>query len=392
MGYTFAREFITKEVVESSDSQTKTIELPKSGIVNKLLLKLKATNGTTSNTDNRLYTCISKVEVLGDSSEVITSLTGAELHRLTWRYTKKFPACNYDESGSATQTETFVIPFGRYDGDLKYGLNLAKYNRTDLRITYNLGTNTAVSATTAYATGTFTHSVIAYRASADKGIQVVGFVKSHEVETWTTVSSGDYRTELPIGNRYKEIMVYAREAGVADATDITDVKLEVNSGEAILFSSRWTDLMDDNSDSLGIECESQGIIYAANDADRYTMTGDIKQISISLYSSQSAAVDIIVIPSIDTIAGDKFTTDINYTDISSAGAYGLSAYTSSAKYFFKATGTTIGNCVFIPFDLAGNEELALDSSKYAKVEVVSTQGGAGATAAVVVEEYKMYIR
>ena len=224
------RELIVDASTQTSDSQTYEKDLPQTGVLTGLNIIFKATNGATSNKDSPIEAVVSKIEVIGNGSEVIYSATGRETIALAWSLMGHKPYGIYDETGSAVQVQSYPIFFGRTFEDKSYGLDLSRWDNVKLKITYNLGAVNSVGAT-GFVSGSASITVVGYRYPAKDGVVPSGYLKTSEIKSFTTAASGDVEVDMPIMHKYRYIMVYCREDGVADGTDITTVKLSLNNDE-----------------------------------------------------------------------------------------------------------------------------------------------------------------
>lgn len=380
----FNHEYIVEEQQQTSDAQTWEKTLPRTGVLSALEIRVSATNGATSNKDSPIFECVKKIEVIGNGSEVIYSTTGKENIVLNWLKTGRRLPENISEAPNDVQYNTYRILFGRYIGDEQCGLDLSKWRDVTLKITYDLE---AVNSTgsTGFVSGSCKISVIAWRAPANMGLSPVGYVKVSEVKTFTSADSGVEEIELPLAHKYIGIGVYAREAGVADGTDITKLELDLNNGERILFTSEWLHLQEQNAHMFDVDPEVQGIIYKSDTDTFYTYTGTVKHVDLRPIEDVDLTNDTFQIWNIDTISGDQCTINASQADVT-AGAEDLTAYTTDTAVRWRASGIGVGNFVYIPIDVKRDFSMLLDSKQYGSIKLKLTQGGAGATVGVVLEE------
>ena len=60
--------------VQSSDDATRILDLPKSGALHSLQVRMRCTNGATSGLDVSIYDVVDLIEVVADGSRVLHSL------------------------------------------------------------------------------------------------------------------------------------------------------------------------------------------------------------------------------------------------------------------------------------------------------------------------------
>jgi len=83
----------------------------------------------------RICDFISKIEIIGDGSEVIKSFTGKQCQALTYLDQGILPPDMLRMYAANQQRAYFVINFGRFLKDEDYGLVLQKFNNVELKIT-----------------------------------------------------------------------------------------------------------------------------------------------------------------------------------------------------------------------------------------------------------------
>jgi len=377
-------EYITKEVTQSSDSQTYIKVLPKSGVISTLNIKFEATNGSSGNKDSYIQDVVSKIEVIANGTEVLFSATPREIIRLNWLKRGKYPEGKMTEEPDATQYQHFYIDFGRFEGDEGYGLDLSKYNTVDVRITYNLAAVNAVGAS-GFVSGSAKITIMALRSKPGTGPAVRGLITTKEIKTFTTAASGEEVVELPIGKRYVGLMVYCREDAVADGTDITRVKVDMDKGTRIYCDLDWDHLKAWNTDMFKVDPTVHMVAYKS-DADTIdTEVGEVKGYNIKVLTDVDLTNDTFTVINVDTISGDRLTVNMSTVDVTS-GAEDITANTTDDELYVTVHGNGVGNAVYVPFALKEDLSDALDSSRYSEIDVVLTQGGAGGTCGVVLQE------
>jgi len=384
----FNREYILKEKTLPSDAQTYIQELPESGVISRLDVKFAATNGATSNRGNTIQQVVSKIEIIANGSEVLYSATGQEIVRLAWLHSKKYPSSNLDERGGEVQYMTFPIMFGRFLGDEEYGLDLARFTSVDIRITYDLEAVRATGAT-GFVSGSTVLSIIAYRAPKGQAVAPDKYIRTTEIKTFTSAASGVEIVELPIKYKYRGIGVYCYEAGVADNVDIISVKLDLNKGERILFTSEWDHLQEENAKMYDINPQVKIVSFSSNDDTLETWTGTCLEVQVHSRQTADIAGDVFYHAKVDSISGGVLTFDCVAVDVT-AGAEDLTSDTTDRVIDILAKGIGVGNFVYIPTSLKADLTDALDSTQYDQIDLHLEQGGAGATVGVVLEEIATY--
>lgn len=226
---------------QSSNKATKTIDLDLVDPVSALCFEFEASNGTTNNKANPLTRCITKLEIV-DGSDVLASMSFEEAQALQWYKTGKQPQLREDEGPSAANIIGCMILFGRKLWDKEYAINFNRFKNPQLKISWDLTAIRAVSATTAFATGTLKISVWA-KVMEDLGYSPSKYLMDKQIESWTGGTSGEKRHELPTDYIYRMLMLRTYYT-VSDVDEnISRLKLTCDTDKFIPFD-RYTKQLD----------------------------------------------------------------------------------------------------------------------------------------------------
>ena len=118
-------------------ASTYTKQLPESGLLDNIDLFFKIINASSvvNGAPMSMHHHITKIEVVGDTDKTLFSLTGEEAIAKAYRKMKALPQNLRTEIGSATQSQTIPIFFGRKPYDGEYALDLSKWDKVELSIT-----------------------------------------------------------------------------------------------------------------------------------------------------------------------------------------------------------------------------------------------------------------
>ncbi len=180
-----------REGVTLTRGQTYRIDLPKSGLLSGMMLKLTAPAvsglGLTGGAW-RLLDYLTTIEVIANGATVVKSLLAKHLHYLHFLKHGSVPPSWWRNYATNTQQETIPIYFGRKLFDPGFGLDLGKFDNVELRIT-----NTATTSTHgADLTGSF---LLTYLRDAPASFN--GYVRSELWREWTTVQNATEYLVLP---------------------------------------------------------------------------------------------------------------------------------------------------------------------------------------------------
>lgn len=365
------RRYLLNREVQSSDSATRIVQLPRAGNLSAIGLRVEITNGATSGTE-RVWEAIDRVEVIANGSEVLFSLEGRELEKWMYVWSRRRAPQVLTQVGSAVQEIVAFIPFGRFIGDPELYLPLERFQTVELRVQYS----PTISATT-FATGTTTISAILYMwRQGAVGLRTRGYIRTTQFRSFTSAASGEDVTELPRRFPLLDILVFAREAGVADGTDITQVEVREDDGLVIPYTGRWLDIQAENHIQLDLDAEEAGIAVQSDNDTIDTRVSRIIEADVKLVQDLAAGADFTLV-NIASITGDRLTLHMFLVEGSSTYAATI-LQTTDQTVHWKARGIGIGNAVYVPLWDRENLETAYPAPSKSKVSLALTQGGDGA--------------
>lgn len=377
---TLERRRLLDREVQSSNDATRVVELPRSGHLSALRLRLECTNGGTSGTEE-LIDAIDRIEVIGNGSEVIFSLTGVELYRWQYVWGKRRPPIIRTMRLSVAQEVSLLVPFGRFIGDPNAYLDLNKWNRVELRIQFS----PTISGTT-FTTGTFTISVTEYswREGMAPG-PTLGYLRTTQVRDFTSAASGIEVVELARRYPYMGILVYAREAAIADGVDITEAELREDTGRVIPYTGRWVDIQMENQVMLDLVAEEFGVALRTDAGLIDTLVSQILAANVILEDDTGGGDATHPLGTIASITADRIALSV--VEVDEAATQADSAL-ASALYpiHWRAKGIGIGNAIWLPLARPGDLENPYPAPDVSKLELALTNGGAGATVRVSTQE------
>lgn len=355
------RSYIERNLSLGATSGTKTIDLPKSALLSQLLIRLTATNNGTSNRNNHIHDKISKIEVIVDGSTVVKSLSGLQAQALAFFNSKRLPATRIHEGASQAQWEEFPLYFGRFPGDLEYGLDTKKVINPQLKITWNT-TGAGASATDLFSTSTYPvlDVLVEQLLEPEAAVFDKGYIKAHEITTWApTANAEEKRVELPVGNKYKAAYVRCYATAWEPRQALDNVYLDLNVGVSQPFKMDEAEWRAWNREIYG-EIELTGVIC--------TMGG--------VWGREFAIAYMRAYPGI--AQGNYF--------ISSGGGSGCqfsvmcfdhnAAEKEDVDVFHIAKGELYHQFFALPFDYPDNRFM-IDSSKWSDVDLVLKAASSG---------------
>lgn len=255
----------TKGVVKTSTAAAAGTQeiwtLPKSNFISLLHLKLKGTGGAGTPAVDAIVT---RLVVTGNGDRTIYNTTGAQNRALMTFLSGTVPIVT-NASGAYTDVD-YIIPFGRCHYDEEVILPAKIFSSLQFRIT--LGA--IVSATSWDASGcTFWLEMLEYLAEDDPRTKLCVKTICQE-ESIDTKAAGPIYSDLPLGNRYKAVMIYA--SGTDGAT-ITEIKCEFNNGSEIPFTRDWLMVQDYNSSVMDLAAAVANYAFHPFDPARFQPGG-----------------------------------------------------------------------------------------------------------------------
>lgn len=354
------REHLLVNAQTLTDSQTFTKDLPPGLKIQELRCRYSANNGATSNTLGKLNAMLSKLEVV-DGSDVLHSLSGQEEQANNFYRHGRLPFQQLNSKAAGVVIEEFIINFGRFRGDRECYLDTTRWRNAQLRLTHAL----TISATAGFATGTGVLTVIA-KFIEDGAPPSKGFIMSKSFKSWTSLVSGREDTELPLDFPYQSLMVKDLETLIEPDVDLTNLKLEIDSGRWVPIDLSTAIILASCIDRYGYAKQSLNFL---NDT-AVTWLSDI-------YGRGGAAMG----PMGGTAKGG----------VSTKIAEQVVAFMTtgdSGNLFINVFGAAPHSCLYIPFGSGVEIEDFLAVQGASKLELQATQGAAGGACSIVANQLR----
>lgn len=377
---TLERRYLLNREVQAGDDATRTVELARAGLLSAIMLRLECTNGATSGTE-RLRDAIDRVEVIADGSDVLFSLEGTEIERWQYVWQKRRAAQVLTQRLSVVQELSLLVPFGRFIGDPALNLDLSKYQRVELSIQFS-----PTISGTAFTTATFTISAIEYSWRPENmPVGRRGFLRTRQIRSFTSAVSGEEVVELDRRYPLMGALVYAREAAIADGVDITIVEVRENDGRVIPYTARWLDAQMENHEMLDIDPTEEGVVLRTDAETIDTFVSRILDAQVSIEDDTGAADSADPMAKIASVTADRITLAVVETDNDGTDG-GSGVATALYPIHWRARGIGIGNAVWVPLALPGDIDNPYPAPEKDKVQLVLTNGAAGAAVRVSTQE------
>jgi hypothetical protein len=266
---------IVSREAQTSNTAVYRKDLPKSGCYSALDIGIRLTNGATSAINMDLLDAIKRLSLVINGNDYRYHLSGQEAFRLYWlRHGKPMPYI-WTESASGVNEVWFRMEFGRFIGDQVFGLDLSRFDNVQVAVDYDAVLFGGAVAATTFATGTFTVTILAHQFPYTKRPSFRAMCGDREFYNTTSAASGDIVQNVPSSNPIAELAVMAIEDAVAEATDITDVKIGSDNFSKIWINGKWYNLQSIQSANMDEPVERFNLL-ASDAATRDTHLANIK--------------------------------------------------------------------------------------------------------------------
>lgn len=205
-GFWLWRHFLSER--SFTDNQcTEVIDLPKKGIISNLILETYMLSGTEKcNTFSQ--DAVTKIEVIGNGSTVIQSLTGTQLQASqSWDDHQISGDKELGPSGGCYAY--FDIRFGRFPGDQLYALDCSRWDSLELKVTLDIDAG-QTEGTTGYTDDSGKLSVYGMYSPDGAGLTPLGYIKKAQKKTYTTVADASVDLELPTDYPFRRLIMLSK--------------------------------------------------------------------------------------------------------------------------------------------------------------------------------------
>jgi len=337
--------------------------------ITALWVELRATNGASGNKANLLAQCVDAIELI-DGSEVLVSLDGYEAFARAAYKMQYIPYNLVCETEGLTQNLYVPILFGRYLGDQQLAFDPTKFSNPQVRFKWNLAAVRAVGAT-GFVSGSATLTIVA--DVMEGAAAPSGMVTAKQHYAFTTAASGVEYIDLPTDQVLKALYIRCHENGVGQFANITNVKLNCDQGKFVPFDMRRTDLLRYLT-MYYPPFHYKHIFKVANGDTVYFIPKLDEQ-----FAFQPEVADCVV------------TAPNNGIGEATCSVYVAgSASTTARNVWALVHGWLPFGVTYLPFGDPDDPSSWFQPQTFRSVRLELTQGNAGASAAVVVEQARPY--
>ena len=203
-------------------SGTETIDIDSQDPISMLELEYKNTPGSNTMADH-LLSALSKIELV-EGSTPLFSLTGKELHALSYYDIGKVPNTHLSNAVAVQAFVSLQYHFGRWLWDPLLALDPKKHKNLQLKITHNRVTPDASSTA---------HTLRVAGHSFDEAVPTPqGFLSCVEIKTPTMGANGSYDyTKLPLTQVLRKLLIRAYDDAYQPHEVVNEVRLSEDDGK-----------------------------------------------------------------------------------------------------------------------------------------------------------------
>jgi hypothetical protein len=376
---------LVNDRAEANNTDTFRQALPTAGALHGLLLRANATNGATGGRAVTMMDVVDEIRVRGEGEEPILTLHPTEVEKWFETLFKASPPMVQTEIASGVQEYVYPLYFGRSLYDREYFLPLDRFKNVDVELDFS----PAIAADGGFATGSVTLDLMALITPHKEVLPYRGTLSTRRIREFTSVAAGEETVPMPDNALLRAVGVYAYEEAVADGVDLTRVRFEDEPEAKPYLDADWEDFINLNYAQFGCKIAHEWRIFAQNDDLLLTRIGEILWFDVIPFETSDVTADTFLISTFDAITGDQLTLDASIADVT-AGAETHIARAADDDYYVRVGGKSPTYFGLWPHMYPDEEGGYLDVKKEGGVNCVLTQGGAGATVRVSIQELKKY--
>lgn len=363
------RDYIQENRYDMGTGGTLTFNLDYADPISEISLLFEATNGGSHNKSNPLEINISKIEIV-DGGEVLWDAPGVIAFGVQSQLNGKLAHCYRSGAVSDSVWATISLLFGRHLYDKIFAFNPRAHRNPQLKITFNEATTRAAGAT-GYLSDSWNVSILV--KLMEDATPPLGFLALREVESFTSLASGEHRTEMPIDKPIRFIATRAYESATHMENHISSYKLSVDGGKHVPFDLLYRNMRDKCKDYFPVILVPG---YTAMDAGEWheSWCGDGFVAFVRSHDSTHIATAI-------SHSGGRIRLDL-YTHAGVA--------VNGAAVHYGVWGFPLHHTFIYPFGVLDNPDDWFNPTGMKKLDYVLTQGNAGATIQVVVQQLHVY--
>jgi hypothetical protein len=363
------RDYIQENRYDMGTSGTLTFNLDFSDPISELSLLFEATNGASGNKDNPPEINISKIELV-DGGEVLWDSPGVIAFGVWSQLNGSLPHCYRSGAVSDSIWTPINLLFGRYLYDKQFAFNPSAHRNPQLKITFDEATTRAAGAT-GFVSDSWNVSILV--KLMEQAESPLAFLAMREVESYTSLASGDSKTELPTDRLIRFIATRVYESGTHMENHVTNYKLSVDGGKHVPFDLLYRNMRDKTAQ-----------YFKPLKMPQYTQADDMEWHQSWMGDGFYATIRSHVKGDIATAASHSGGR-LRVQHTTHAGVD-----VDANAVHFAVEGYPLHHTFIYPFGRLNDPVDWLDPTGYKKLDYILTQGNAGAAISVNVQQVYPY--
>jgi hypothetical protein len=341
-----------------SDAGTRTVDIDVVDPITALYIDVSLTNGAALCPDIPPAGIVSRIELV-DGGEVYYSMIGQATTAAGSYDVGLYPKRFLVELAFNPQYDCMPVYFGRYRYDPMFAFDPGRLKNPQLKVTW--------AKNALHATGSVHLNVWAEVMEGSPA--PVGCLLWKEMDSWTTVGSGDRVTELPVDWPYQKVLLRSYALAVNPITSVANFELNCDVGKLIPLdasSGVWNSVM--KNWFPGFHYES--MVTRDDGANAQHWGGNGAFVALR----QAGGTDIVG----GIVSGNSWIT------LSLKGHAGGAATGSSV--WLEVMAWMLESCFVYPFGRQDEPTDWFPAASFKGIKAKTTQGGAGAAALVAIRQ------
>ena len=345
---------------------TKIIDINLKDVISRIDMFWKVTNVTVSVMLDAVTACISKIELI-DGSEVLASVSGAEIQGIDFHDTKIMPHHKISLTVGGFFECGLSLNFGRFLWDPVYGFDPTKFKNPQLKVTWDedaCNTSAVVNEFAGYA-----------HCFGDPRPSPMGMLVNRQIKQYAMAASSHEYSDLPTDRVIRKVMLRGYSTDHDPITLFDTIKLNVDNDKEVPIEIKAAQL----DKMLANNYPRINEFYTLDDAVT------IKEIFSALSRDQLMSISYDDTACVDTgthaeqvWTGAKCTTTVSVL--------------YKAQYA-EVSGRMPGNCFPLDFGLPNEPESWLQAQKTGSLILdllSSSDADSGDTTYIVVQQVRPY--
>lgn len=346
---------------------TKVIDINARDVLSRIDLSWKCTNATVSVMTDAVTASLSKIELV-DGSEVLASISGAELQGINYHDRKVMPHHEISLTVGGFFEAGLSLDFGRHLWDSQYAFDPTRFNNPQLKVTWDEDACNGSVVVNEFA---------AYGHAFGNGEATPNaMLVNREIKQYAMAASSHEYTDLPTDRPIRKIILRGYTTDHDPITLFDEIKLSVDNDKEVPIDIKAAQL-----DRM-LAAKYPRIL------EHYTLDDAVTAKTIYSALSSDIGIDIQYDETLFVTAQTKFALPtITGAKIALAASVDIKAQTA------RVSGRMPGNCFPLDFGIAGEPASWLQAQNVGSLELdllSSSDADSGDTTYIVAQQVRSY--